>query len=76
MAENRLGVQTRSMVDAQCNEDQTTNPHEQEPVQEVTNNPTPVTENPRNPNPHQWKQQKRARSTSHTSMTYYKRWMH
>ena len=52
MAENRLGVQTRSMVDAQCNEDQTANPPEQQPAQEITNNPTPAIENltdPQNP---------------------------
>ena len=46
MAENRLRVQTRSMVDAQCNEDQTANPPEQQPVLDATNNSTPVTENP------------------------------
>ena len=45
MAENRLGVQTRSMVDAQHNEDQTANPPEQQQVQEVINNPTPAIEN-------------------------------
>ena len=33
------------MVDAQCNEDQTANPPEQQPVQEVINNPTPAIEN-------------------------------
>ena len=45
MAENRLGVQTRSMVDAQCNEDQTAILPEQQPAQEVINNPTPTIEN-------------------------------
>ena len=45
MAENRLGVQTRSMVDAQCNEDQTANP-----IPDATNNPASTTENP-NTNP-------------------------
>ena len=46
MMENRLGVQTRSMEDAQCNEDHSANPPEQQPVQEVINNPTPAIENP------------------------------
>ena len=34
------------MVDAQCNEDQMANLPEKQPVQDATNNPTPVTENP------------------------------
>ena len=46
MAENQLGVQTRSMVDAQCKEEQTANHLEQQPVPEATNNPTPTMENP------------------------------
>ena len=50
LAENRLGVQTRSMVDAPCNEDQTANPPEQQPVPDATNNPASTTENP-NTNP-------------------------
>ena len=37
--------QTRSMVDAQCNEDQTANPPEQQPVPDATNNPASTTEN-------------------------------
>ena len=46
MAENRVGVQTRAMVDAQHNEDQTANPPEQQPAPDATNNPTPATGNP------------------------------
>ena len=38
MADNQMGVQTRSMIDTQC--------HRQQPVPETTNNPTPATENP------------------------------
>ena len=34
------------MVDTQHNEEETANPPEQQPVQEITNNPMPATENP------------------------------
>ena len=40
MTENRLGVQTRS------NEEKTPNQPEQQPVQEIINNPTTATDNP------------------------------
>ena len=46
MADNQLGVQTRSMVDTQHKEEQTTNTLEQQPVSETTNNPSPAMENP------------------------------
>ena len=46
MAKNRLGVQTRLMVDTQRNKNQTANTPEQQPVQAVINNPTPAIENP------------------------------
>ena len=46
LAENRLGVQTRSMVDTEHNEDQTANLPGQQPVPDATNNLTPAIENP------------------------------
>ena len=46
MADNQMGVQTRSMTDAQCREVETTNNPEQPPVPEPTNNPTTAMKNP------------------------------
>ena len=46
MTENRLGVQTRSMADAQYNKEEIADQPEHQPVQMNTNNPTAATDHP------------------------------
>ena len=53
MTENRLGVQTRSMADAQYNKEEIADQPEHQPVQMNTNNPTAATDHP-TPNLDQW----------------------
>ena len=48
MTDNQLGVRTRAMVDAQGKEEQTANHLEQQPVPDVTKNPTSAMENQAN----------------------------
>ena len=56
MAENKLGVQTRFMMDAQCTEGETSNEPEQQQIQVIRENPQIVQDQP-TPNPDQQNQQ-------------------